>query len=422
MNATLWLMEKSAWVVVAVGIVVTGLGLWLKMHYGNLTGQPDRLWTHVTWPKALTMLSVAAMSFAVGIYAVGRNRRGEPPLSVGIVAWFEKLLDGSAAPSASFRTPQQAQYWAEWRQKGWIMPGEAIFGVVFGLLIWLLASRHAKDLLEGVAAGGMMLPAVGIIAGLLIGNVGHNDSSFEMAQFRATRPLTSTELAWSLLKVSAKSVLAGWIVWVATLVVTVVALYLIGANVNPFNPAAALIFVPAALVGGWIFVTTVASAALTGRRQAVHHRDVRPDGHFRLAVVLYNAILAVSCSAAGCRCNVGVSGRRHAALRTGHIHRRAPPWHCLVIDRLCGSVRFRRALRLGGCIPCILAPPSFGPSSSAPRRPRRTCRRPSRRRPSGHRLESNAVDNCGEPGIRLQRPFSPQLLTHRGLEDFRPTR
>jgi hypothetical protein len=174
-------------------------------------------------------------------------------------------LDFAQAPGATFHTPQQAQYWLEWRQKGWVMPGATAFGVLFGILLWLFVSRNANDLLEGVAAGGMMLPAVGIIAGLLIGNVGANDSSFEMGQFRATRPLTSTEMAWSLLQVSAKSVLAGWAIWVVTLVTTVVVLYLAGANINYFNPAAATIFVPAALVGAWIFVTTVASAALTGR-------------------------------------------------------------------------------------------------------------------------------------------------------------
>ena len=265
-QAAVWLTEKSAWVVVALGAVATVPALWFKSRYGATFSQPSRYWMEVTPAEILTMLVFAVLAYFTGVVAVARNRRGEALLSLGIVAWLDRLFDSAPDLGLHFRTPAQAQLWFEWRHKGWAMPGTVVFCSLFGFVAWLIFSRDAGDLFHGFVVGGGLLSAFGLIGGLIMGNSGPQDSNFEIGSFLATRPMTNTQLARTILKTAAKSALVAWIIWAMAFL----ALYLLllACDLVPQTTIPKELgwwYFPATALGPWIVLSLAASIGLTGR-------------------------------------------------------------------------------------------------------------------------------------------------------------
>ena len=132
-QAVLWLTEKSpAWLPWAFALVALVLGLWLKSRYGDLFAQPNRFWRAVTPSEVLTLLAVTGLSFFVAVNGVARQRRGDTLPPWGFVAWFERTFDATPEIGQPFASAAQAQYWFEWRQKGWAMPAAVTFGMIVG--------------------------------------------------------------------------------------------------------------------------------------------------------------------------------------------------------------------------------------------------------------------------------------------------
>lgn len=265
-QAALWLTDKSAWLTVAMAAVAAVAGCWHKSRYGAVVGQPTHYWLEVTPGEVATMAAFAALSFYVAVVAVGRNRRGEAPLSLGIIAWFERVFDLGPDLGARFRTPAQAQFWFEWRKKGWAMPAAVIFGLFMSFSIWLFASRQPQDLWQGLIAGGGLLSLLGLIGGMMMGNSGPNDANFELGQFLGTRPMTNTDMARTILKAAAKSVLAAWLIWATAFLTIYVLLLAVQALPRPALPEGLRWwYFPATLLGPWTVTGIVASMVLAGR-------------------------------------------------------------------------------------------------------------------------------------------------------------
>jgi len=264
-QAAAWLTEKSAWMVVAMGAVATALALWFKSRYGEGFSQPNRYWMEVTPSEILTMLVFAVLAYATAVVAVARNRRGEALLSLGIIAWLDRLFDSAPDLGLHFRSPAEAQLWFEWRHKGWAMPGAVAFSSLFGFGAWLIFSRDAGDLFHGFVVGGGILSMFGLLGGLVMGNSGQ-DSNFEIGSFLATRPITNTQLARTILKAAAKSVLIAWIIWAAAFLALYLLLVVIDVVPKPALPKElGWWYFPATVLGPWIVLALVASMGLTGR-------------------------------------------------------------------------------------------------------------------------------------------------------------
>ena len=215
--AVLWLFEKSGWVVPAMALTVTALGLWFKWHDGPVFGTPTRIWSVVTPGDVLTLGLTTVVAYAVAVVGIARNRCGQPPLSLGFVAWFKRTFSATTSPiGRPFRTPSQAQLWFEWRKKGWAIPATVTIGLVVGLLVWLIASRKAEALYEGLVAAGGLISFVGLLTGFLLGQVGSRDTDLQIGQFLATRPVTSTEMARTILKCEATGLIIAWTIWAAS--------------------------------------------------------------------------------------------------------------------------------------------------------------------------------------------------------------
>ncbi|MDZ4684356.1 MAG: hypothetical protein SH850_04650 [Planctomycetaceae bacterium] len=268
-EAAMWLTEKSGWLPMAVGTVGAGLGLWFNARHGGMFRQPAHQWEVVTAVDVVTLVLFAGVAYATAVFAVSRNRRGDPLPVLGIKAWWERVFDQALEFRAPFRTPAEAQLWFEWRKKGWAMPACVAFGLVAGGVGWLLFSRNAEDLFGGLVAGGGVLSLAGFVCGLILGNSGPNDANFAMGHFLGTRPLTNSQFARIILWTAAKSVAWAWLLWVTPLVVLYLTLVPTGiVNLPPLRDEEwrmAWWYVPATVLGPWTVMTFFAAIGLTGR-------------------------------------------------------------------------------------------------------------------------------------------------------------
>jgi hypothetical protein len=263
--AVVWLTEKSVgWSLVAFGLVAAALGLWFKSRYGHAISDPTHFWDHVTPGDAVTMLAMTAGAYVVSIFAVARNRRGDPPLSIGLLDWLYRIFDISPAPTTRLGTPFRAQCWLEWQRNGWAMPGTVLVVAAFGTTVWALFDREALSLFTGFLGGGAVLQLLGCLGGVLFGNVGQSDDNHAMGHFRATRPISDADAARAILKTAAKSVLWAWSIWASALAVVYCIILLIGSRDAIHLPEASWWLFPATLLGLWMATGSIASVVLLG--------------------------------------------------------------------------------------------------------------------------------------------------------------
>lgn len=267
-QATIWLVtDKSAWLPFAVAVIGGALGIWFKSRYGPVFDHPATYWRQVTPGEGAVMVLIAGLSYAAGVIGVSRNRRGEPPLSVGILAWLERLLDVAPAQNETFPTAWRAQYWFQWRQKGWIMPACVAFGLLCGFAIWLIFNRDPHELFDGIIAGGAGAPIAAIIGALVIGNVGVSDARTEMGPFAGTRPMTTSDMAGILLRVAARSVVTAWLIWAIPFSLCVVLFRALGIEYrDEVTMGLWTRYLGATLLGAWLVAAVGASAGMTGRQ------------------------------------------------------------------------------------------------------------------------------------------------------------
>lgn len=266
-----WYTEKSGLFAFAIAIAAGAMGFWYMERFSPLRnhavpeGLPD-----VNAVEVLMLGLILAVSYYFGIDAVARNRCGESLKPLGIVAWICRLLDLESSDSKPFGSADEAQYWFEWQVKGWAMPGIVAFGSFVMLTVWLLNSRNPRELVDSFIAGGALLSVAGMIFGMVMGNQGPSDGHYEIGQFLATRPMTSTRMAQTVLKVAGKSLLMGWLLWIVFFALTAGIMYLSGTVPQPFLPSTLRWWtMPATLAGSWTITTVIASVLLSGRPRAV---------------------------------------------------------------------------------------------------------------------------------------------------------
>ena len=227
------------------------------------------MWREVTAADGVTMLAMAAVSYYAATVGVARSRCGEYLKTPEFFRWLGRLLDRllDPAPEAGlpFRSPAHAQFWFEWRQKGWVLPAIVLFALTVGFFGWLLFNRNPRDLFAEATAGGAFLPVAGLIVGLIFGNANTNShgGTLEMGPFHAARPMTSPDMSRTMLRVAAVSVAVAWVIWAAAYL----ALYAIlpSADVASRSLVPFQVYFPLALLGTWLALTCTATIGQTGR-------------------------------------------------------------------------------------------------------------------------------------------------------------
>jgi len=271
-QSVVWLTENSVgWMLAALAIVAAMLGLWFKSRYGpTFAADPTGYWQEVTFTEGMALIAVAALAFWIAVKGVARNRRGEAPLSLGIVDWALRYWNSAPALGKRLSTPLQAQRWLEWRQKGWAIPTVVSVGSIVGLTIWLFDNGNPEDLFQGVIAGGGMLTFVGFIGGFFLGNVAQREGENAMGSFLATRPMSSSDMARTVLENVAKSVLLAWAIWATTCLIAYAILMTSGNSAEIRLPEIwGRWYFPATLLGLWTAAAVTASLWLMGRSRLV---------------------------------------------------------------------------------------------------------------------------------------------------------
>jgi hypothetical protein len=169
--AGIWFTEKSPWYMVVIVIPAMSLvSVWFSTRYRLVEYfGPPRMWLEVTPAEFLTMLAMAIAAYFAAVAGISRSRCGEFLKTPRFVLWLAKIFDAAPPVGLPFRTPAQAQFWFEWRQKGWAMPAEVLVVMPFGLCGWLIFDRNPHDLFDGFLGGGgfLMIARPFLVAHLL---------------------------------------------------------------------------------------------------------------------------------------------------------------------------------------------------------------------------------------------------------------
>ncbi len=264
--AVLWLTLNSRWMIVAQLVLALALGMLFNSRYGDMFGGPAHYWTDVTPAEILVLIAIAAISWRVAVFALARNRCGQPPFSLGILAGIERLLRRAPSAARVYRSPAHAQYWYHLRS-GWVAPSITIAVLLVGFTIWLFTSRQTDDLVRSVIglAGFIMLGA--FVGGLVVGDVSSGRDGI-MSSFLATRPMGTADHARTALLAGAASLLSAWAVWTVAALLAFGACALFGALPSSLIPHDQdWRSIPSALIASWILLGNLTAVILTGRPQ-----------------------------------------------------------------------------------------------------------------------------------------------------------
>ena len=266
--ALYWLIGESLWhLCVLLAPSMSLIGLWLHSRYGLVWHSgPIRYWQEVTPGEAATLLAASGLAYLVATRGIARQRCGERLQAPQLLRHLGELLDPTPKVGTPFRSPRQAQFWFEWRQKGWLMPIGVGGVLVVGFCAWLLFNRAPQDLVESVANGGVLLAVGGVVFGLVMGDTGATDTTLGMGSFLATRPLTSADMARCTLKMAGISVCMTWSIWAAADLAIRGTFFGLG-TIIPADMQVELgwAYLPATLFGTWMSTMIVSTIVQTGR-------------------------------------------------------------------------------------------------------------------------------------------------------------
>jgi len=264
MQGALWLAGHSVPLqVIFMTLIAAPLSFWLKAHYGSITGQPTEYWRTVTPGDIGFLAAFALISYAISVLALSRDRRGDAPNFFGWREWMESGRARRPVTMAVPKTPLRAQFWYEWAQKGFFLPAVVIVFTSLFLIVWIWGGsrvEHLRDGLDGIGGG---LCIAGFVVGLAFGHCGRSDGDPRLGAFLASRPLTDTSFAMSILRTTGRSVVTAWLLWAVSR-----ALLLVCLSPYGFHSLTEELWLHlGVLVGVWTTAAIPACAALTGRSE-----------------------------------------------------------------------------------------------------------------------------------------------------------
>ncbi|MGO8747968.1 MAG: hypothetical protein ACLQNE_18490 [Thermoguttaceae bacterium] len=265
--------EKSPWYTFVLGTISLPVVLgWFYSRYGLFVySQSTQMWWHeVTATDVATMSAMAGVAYCVAVWGVARSRCGEFLKTPEVFRWLARVLDPAPAVGLPFRSPAEAQFWFEWRQKGWAIPGLVVVALPIGFLLWLIFNRNPHELFSVVFGAGGFLTVVGLIAGLIFGHAGLADGKLEMGHFLATRPMTSTVMARTMLKAAGINLFLAWALWAVAFLALYAILLLAHVDPRPQLPSeVGWWYFPITLLGTWIGLALFATLGQTGRSSLI---------------------------------------------------------------------------------------------------------------------------------------------------------
>jgi hypothetical protein len=222
--SALWaLLQDFCWWRILLGVtggaVLVGY-IGSRMEFSWVVQDPS-YWFRPTVPELGVLLSLAAVAWGFVEETVRRDRCGDlrpwPDLNVWLNrlahATMQRLWPGRSA--ALWTTGPigangglRAQFWFEFWQRGLVLP---LVAVVFGggsLVVCLIASGSTQGWLTEFLLAVPGLWGFGLVGcGFVLGFVNLGRHHALMDAYRATRPLSDADMAWTVLRVAAGSAL-----------------------------------------------------------------------------------------------------------------------------------------------------------------------------------------------------------------------
>lgn len=329
-HASFWICFRSRWMVVSLTILAAVCSFWFKSQYGPLFGELQHAWIGVAPIEIVTLILLSIVAYWLAVVGFARSRRGEPPVSLGLIARLNRHVDAVSRSNHSFRNPLRAQTWY-FRQQGWAAPIAVAGFIAVSLTIWSLFNRDPRELIQGFAFSCGFVWIAGLLGGVLLGAVG-SKGDVQMGQFLATRPVSSADMARILLRIAGESLLVAWLIWGGTLLLILLAGRLAGyAPLALFPPEFNWQMLAGGLLTSWGVFTNMMSIVLIGRGQLVARilasacfayigvilcskHMLEPATHALIMQILV-ALFGVACSAATVVLIVAVRRRRMIAAR-----------------------------------------------------------------------------------------------------------
>ncbi len=215
--AAIWTFEGAVFGQLLGCIAVTmPLIIWFSRCYGSpYFGEWKRMWQNPSASEAIALGCLTLTAFAIAVVSVSRTRRGDVWNFAALQQWWERQFSSKAITRA-FASPNLAQAWCEWRQKLTVVPA-----ILVGCFMLFMAALWAFDLVQTAELFELSrtLPLVILmlvlpfVFGLVAGNCGQESGKTGMRFVLATRPVTDTFLALSILRNCAAGLLLSWATW-----------------------------------------------------------------------------------------------------------------------------------------------------------------------------------------------------------------
>jgi hypothetical protein len=236
-------------------------GLWLRSHYGLINRDPTHYWTEVTSSDFFTAVAALIVLYGLAHSALARDRRGDAPNFLRWRQAFERWMLQRQAAVAIPSTPIRAQFWFEWTQKGLALPLIMIILQLVFLAVWLWDGAPAEVVPKAFEAIGAAFCIVSFVVGLLLGYCGRANGDPHIGGFLASRPISDTALALSVLQTTGRSVLISWVLWAVVRVA-----FLLSVAPGSFRTGTEEFWLHlSVLLGVWTAAAIPACAVLTGR-------------------------------------------------------------------------------------------------------------------------------------------------------------
>jgi hypothetical protein len=161
---------------------------------------------------------ILLLGFMAGSAGVSWLRRGGR--SRGFALVLAPTLRQRVGSVRRFATPQQAQFWLEWRRNGSLLPLLAVCWVLL-IALYTVLSSHREAMTLIMATPYLSLP-LAQVAGLLLGKPDVWSRPVRLPTFAAGRPLTCGDMLLAKLRMTALSLLAAWLVLAAGLAIWLV--------------------------------------------------------------------------------------------------------------------------------------------------------------------------------------------------------
>lgn len=200
-------------------VFVLSMGVWLsRKHGGGPLLFPNAWWREVTTGDLVLLGMIFVGEFGLMIVGIHNERCGMNPSAFSWSFPFDN--EGLCSTDVRrFQSEFAALWWAEWKQKGWLIPSSLVTFTIFLIGGYALRAYDNRDyeLLHSGLGYGIGLIPLGLVFGLVLGHSDPTGQRIEISGFRATLPVTNEQFARALLGVEALSLAGTWLVWVTGL-------------------------------------------------------------------------------------------------------------------------------------------------------------------------------------------------------------